>query len=107
MGGTGKTVSHGRELLLDKQVWSRRKQAGLGLCLAVEPRIPGLCCVVWHLCGCNVFHWEGLLQLVTTKPPIFGWADCFIVKTGVQIRTHSSALSFHLEGWAVLLAKRK
>jgi hypothetical protein len=77
MGGTGKTVSHGRELLLDKQVWSRRKQAGLGLCLAVEPRIPGLCCVVWHLCGCNVFHWEGLLQLVTTKPPHFWMGGLF------------------------------
>ncbi|MBQ32683.1 MAG: hypothetical protein CL923_09060 [Deltaproteobacteria bacterium] len=39
--------SHGRELLLDKQVWSRRSKVGLEVFLEVEPRIPRtvLCCL--------------------------------------------------------------
>ena len=45
--GTVKTLSHGRELLLDKQVWSRRSKVGLEVFLEVEPRIPRtvLCCL--------------------------------------------------------------
>ena len=66
-------------------------------------------CAVWFgTCAAVMFSiGKACSNLSRPSRLIFGWADCFIVKTGVQIRTYSSALSFHLEGWAVLLAKRK